>query len=211
MGTVIFTNLETSDFHDPPSGLKNGDQSLLEKLAENGYKTPSSIIDEDLKTLVKLTDSDKKKIKALKEVLMQQKNKDIPFPGWKALDDEHDESKPEIVLVVKSKSGETVAQLSQPLKKGLSRVNWYLNTIEPTVSNTNNKYNYYDVYQMAKPGSYTVSMFKRIGGELTALSEPQAFVVERIRKNTLTNPMADKHDAYYKSIAELTKEIKTLV
>ena len=189
---------------------KNGDRSLLEKLAEKGYKTPSSIIDEDIKTLVKITDSDKKEIKVLKEVLMQQKNKDIPFPGWTALDDERDESKPEIILVVKDKLGETVAQLSQPLKKGFSRVNWSLNTVEPTVSNTNNKYNYYDVYQMAKPGSYTVSMFKRIDGELTALSEPQTFEVERIRKNTLTNPMADKHDAYYKSITQLTKEIKTL-
>ena len=28
MGSAGFTKLETSDFHDPPSGLKIGDQSL---------------------------------------------------------------------------------------------------------------------------------------------------------------------------------------
>ena len=189
---------------------KKGDQSLIEKLAQNGYKTPSSIIDEELKKLVKITGADKKKIQKLKEVLMQQKNKDIPFPGWKALDAERNESKPEIVLVIKNKSGEIIAQLSRPLTKGLSRVNWYLNTIEPTVSNSNSNYNYYDVYQMATPGVYTVSMFKRIDGELTPLAKAQSFEIERIRKNTLINPMAEKHEAYYKSIVELTKKVKTL-
>ena len=189
---------------------KKGDQSLIERLAQKGYKTPSSIIDEDLKKLVKITGTDKKKIQKLKEVLMQQKNKDIPFPGWKALDAERNESKPEIVLLIKNKSDEIIAQLSCPLTKGFSRVNWSLNTIEPTVSNTNSKYNYYDVYQMAKPGSYTVSMYKRIEGELTPLSKAQPFEIERIRKNTLINPMAEKHEAYYKSIVELTKKVKTL-
>ena len=60
---------------------------------------------------------------------------------------------------------------------------------------------------MVSPGIYTVSMFKRVEGVLTDLEQNQQFEVERIRKNTLSNPMASKHEAYYNSIAELTKKV----
>ena len=62
---------------------------------------------------------------------------------------------------------------------------------------------------MAEPGTYSVSMYKRIDGVLTDLNQKQSFEVERIRKNTLTNPLASEHKEYYKSIAALTKKVRT--
>ena len=185
------------------------DPSLLEKLSEAGYKTPNSILKEDLKKLAKKTDIELKKLTKLAKALEDQKSKDIPFPGWKALDAELNESKPEIVLVIKNSSGETVEQLSAPFKKGINRVSWGLNVKLPTAVKATAKNNYSDIWTMAEPGTYTVSMYKRVEGALTDLGLKQQFEVERIRKNTLTNPMASKHKAYYESIAELTKKVRT--
>ena len=123
------------------------------------------------------------------------------------MDAELNESKPEIVLIIKNSKGETVEQLSAPYKKGISRVSWGLNTKLTTAVKASAKRDYSSIQKMAAPGSYTVSMFKRIDGALTDLGQTQPFEVKRIRKNTLTNPMANKHEAYYASIAELTKKV----
>ena len=181
----------------------------IEKLAEAGYKTPNSILQEDIDELVRKTEIEQKKLEKLVEIIENQKSKDIPFPGWEALDGELNESKAEIVLVIKNSQGETIEQLSAPFKKGFNRVNWRLNKKLPTISKTSSKNNYSDIWTMVEPESYSVSMFKRVEGELTPLATKQNFDVERIRKNTLSNPLASKHKDYYKSIAELTKKVRT--
>jgi photosystem II stability/assembly factor-like uncharacterized protein len=186
---------------------KKADRSLLEKLSEAGYKTPNSILDEGLDALAEKTEIEQKKLKKLLKILEDQKSKDIPFPGWEALDAELNESKPEIVLVIKNSNGETVEQLSAPYKKGISRVSWGLNTKLPTAVQASAKRDYSSIQKMAEPGNYTVSMFKRVEGALTDLGQKQPFEVKRIRKSILTNPMASEHEAYYESIAELTKKV----
>ncbi len=187
---------------------KKSDRSLLEKLSKAGYKTPNSILEEDVEELAKTTEIELKKLEKLIKIIEDQKIKDIPFPGWETLDAELNETKPEIVLVIKNSSGATVEQMSAPFKKGLNRVSWGLNVKLPTALRATAKNNYSDIWTIAEPGTYTVSMYKRVDGTLTDLDQKQQFEVERIRKNTLTNPMASKHKAYYESIAALTKKVK---
>ena len=57
-------------------------------------------MDEDIETLAKKTEIEQKKLKKLVNILEDQKSKDT-FPGWEALDAELNESKPEIVLIIK--------------------------------------------------------------------------------------------------------------
>jgi len=186
---------------------EKADRSLLEKLNKAGYKTTNKILEEEIDVLAKKTKIELKKLKKLVKILEDQKTKDIPFPGWEALDDELNESKPEVVLVIKNSDGKTVTQLSAPYKKGITRVSWELNTKLTTAVKASAKRDYSSIQKMVSPGIYTVSMFKRVEGLLTDLEQNQQFEVERIRKNTLSNPMASKHEAYYNSIAELTKKV----
>ena len=186
---------------------EKADRSLLEKLNKAGYKTTNKILEEEIDVLAKKTKIELKKLKKLVKILEDQKTKDIPFPGWEALDDELNESKPEVVLVIKNSDGKTVTQLSAPYKKGITRVSWELNTKLTTAVKASAKRDYRSIQKMVSPGIYTVSMFKRVEGVLTDLEQNQQFEVERIRKNTLSNPMASKHEAYYNSIAELTKKV----
>ena len=186
---------------------EKADRTLLEKLNKAGYKSTNKILEEEISVLAKKTKIELKKLEKLVKVIEDQKTKDIPFPGWEALDDELNESKPEIILVIKNSDGKTVTQLSAPYKKGISRVSWELNTKLTTAVKTSAKRDYSSIQKMVSPGIYTVSMFKRVEGVLTDLEQNQQFEVERIRKNTLSNPMASKHEAYYNSIAELTKNV----
>ena len=103
-----------------------------------------------------------KKLEKLVKVLEDQKTKDIPFPGWKVLDDELDESKPEIILVIKNSDGKTVTQLSAPYKKGISRVSWELDTKLTTAVKTSAKRDYSSIQKMVSPGIYTVLCLKEL-------------------------------------------------
>ena len=182
------------------------DYSVIQKLADAGYKTPQSIMEQDIKSLSRETDIKKKELKELFVILESRKTKDIPFPGWEAYDAELQEIKSNAILVIKNSDGETVDQITGPLKKGVHSVSWGLNTKTPTVSIGSRSR---DIYKQAKPGTYSVILYKRIDGELKLLAGPTSFEVERIRKGMLTNPIADKHEVYSQSIVELTKKVNT--
>ena len=57
------------------------------------------------------------------------------------------------------------------------------------------------------PGTYQVSLYKRVGGDLTELAGPVSLEVERIRESVLTNPLADKHKEYNKALADLNTKV----
>ena len=63
---------------------------------------------------------------------------------------------------------------------------------------------------MSKEGNYTAQLYKRIAGQTVKLSEPILFKVKRIRTNVLTNPLANKTDAYTQKIVALSKELNIM-
>jgi len=182
-----------------PEKLNNG---LLEKLKKAGYLNSESILDEDTKTLAKRADVKKEEIDELKTSLESSKTKDIVFPGWEKLDAEKQESKASAILIVKNSNGEIVTQLQGPLTKGMNQVNWNLMEKTPTLTmNSRNR----DIYKLAEPGSYNITLYQRIEGKLTQIAGPKTLEVERIRKGTLTNPMTHEQTKHEEEIIAFTK------
>ncbi len=178
------------------------DHKLLEKLAKAGYTSTESILDEEVKTLSKKTNSKKSEIEELKTTLVSGRSKNIEFPGWDALDAEKQEEIATAVLHIKNSNGELVSQLYGPLTKGINQVNWNLMTKSPTLTiDSRNR----DIYQLANEGTYSVTLYQRMNGKLTQLANPRTFEVERIRTSTLKNPLADKQIEHNQAIVELTK------
>ena len=144
------------------------------------------------------------------------KTDDIPFPGWEALDKEMNEASSEAVLMITNSSGELVDIVSGPLRKGIHRVSWGLGTSISTTtvvsqsSSTRGRWGRRSAGMVTAvdPGTYQVTLYKRVGGDLTQLSDPVSLEVERIRENILTNPMSDKHSEYNIALAELTKSVR---
>ena len=142
------------------------------------------------------------------------KNSDIPFPGWEALDKELVEPKSEAILMITDNSGNIVDQISGPLRKGTHRVTWGLRTSQATTVNvtsgSENRQRWgrsRGIMTNVNPGTYSATLYKRVGGDLTKLSDPVSITVERIRENVLKNPNADKHEQYNIALAELTTSI----
>jgi photosystem II stability/assembly factor-like uncharacterized protein len=133
---------------------------------------------------------------------------DIDFPGWEALDAEMADPKAEALLVVTDANGNVIDRISAPLKKGLHRLSWDLKKPLTTIVDPESKQKKIRAWRLdVKPGTYLVTLYKRVGGQLTQLAEAQSFKVERIRENILNNPLSNQRDMYVKQLSDLNKSV----
>ncbi len=136
------------------------------------------------------------------------KDGDIPFPGWDALDAEKQEASNESIVIIRDSEGNVVDQLSQSLRAGMNQVNWDLKQPFTTTVNLNSRGDYMGAWRFnVDAGTYTAQLYKRIGGELSQLTEPVSFEVKRIRTNVLSNPLADQTDDYIQDLMALSKAL----
>lgn len=133
---------------------------------------------------------------------------DIDFPGWEALDAEMAEPNAEALLVVTDTNGNVIDRISAPLKKGVHRISWDLKKPLTTIVDPESKQKKISTWRLdVKPGTYLVTLYKRVGGELTQLAEAKSFEVVRIRENILNNPMSDQRDVYVQQLLDLNKSV----
>ncbi len=163
------------------------------------------------------------RVKGEKE--LKKTKKDIPFPGWEALDAEINEDKTSALLRITDLNGAFVAEVSGDYTKGVHRVSWDLRqTMSSAVDIESERSRGRGVQLFVPEGQYSVQLFKKHHGKLSELAQPRNFEVARIRKNVLDNPSAATHEAYAKNLNALlvrvsqmrkkfdtsTKKIKTL-
>ena len=199
---VIFKPRKALQFNQIPGGTSSdGGQTYYAKNPQYGASITYFV--KDAPSSIK---SERKKSEKSK------KDGDIPFPGWEALDKENSEQKNQVIIVVKDKAGEIVTKISGPLKKGMSRVNWNLTSSIPTTINASSRgwRSYGDgIRTQVDPGVYDLFLKKRVNGVVTEIAGPVELEVEKIRSGTLTNPMKDEHDQYYKNLADFSSVVNT--
>ena len=145
----------------------------------------------------------KKSIRQKKEKTLNKENKDIPFPGWEALDAEKNEKKPYVTMVIKDETNTIVTRIRGAYKKGINRLTWNLRKPYKPYIDIDSKNSTTSRYHMSvNPGTYKVSLYEVVDGAVNELGETQSFVVERIRKNTLQNPLPNKEISDYTSQLE---------
>ncbi|HSF14225.1 MAG TPA: glycosyl hydrolase [Vicinamibacteria bacterium] len=119
----------------------------------------------------------------------------IRYPSWDALRAEDRETEPAIFLTVRDGEGNVVRRLEGPESKGFHRVAWDLRFPDsrPTrlkETPPDNPFASPPQGPMVVPGTYEVSLSKRVGGVVTPLGEPQRF--ETVALGTATLPAEDK-------------------
>ena len=112
------------------------------------------------------------------------KGKPVAFPGWDALRAEEDEEKPEIVLTVTDEAGQVVRRITGgeagPAPRGVGpalpagRPDRDRDARARAVGGP-------PAGPLVVPGTFTVSLSKRVGGVVTPLAGPQTFQVESLR------------------------------
>ncbi|MCH9650476.1 MAG: glycosyl hydrolase [Deltaproteobacteria bacterium] len=136
----------------------------------------------------------------------------VSYPSWDALREEDREPEPTIVLTVKDDQGTVVRRLTGPVSAGFHRVAWDLRLPAPDpvsleTLDRSNPFQSFPIGPLALPGTYSVSLAKQVGGEITALGEPQTF--EATPLGTASLPEADRREllAFEKKTARLYRAV----
>ena len=138
----------------------------------------------------------KAKRKASEKKLKKDK-KDIPFPGWEALDAENFEKKPQAILRVTDASGKVLTEITGAYTKGIHRKHWDLRQrLASALDIHSSRDSGTGLRSDVTRGTYYVQLFKKHNGALLQLTPKEAFEVARLRQNVLTNPKAASHNAY---------------
>ncbi|NAY90943.1 glycosyl hydrolase [Muricauda sp. JGD-17] len=145
------------------------------------------------------------KLKTMKEIRTEKEkelNKDgnnIPFPGWDALEEETNQEKPAVVLIVKDSEGKVVNKVDGTNKKGFNRVAWDLSYADRKgipLKSTGGDQNFFASPYLATPGTYSVELYQRVDGRLQQLSTAQTFEVKPLGKGALPSKPITEIDAF---------------
>ena len=138
-----------------------------------------------------------KKARQEKEKELVKSGKEISIPAWQQLEAEDREEAPAIVLTVTDDAGNVVRRITGPVKTGYHRVAWDLrfpapdpasltpppeDPFEPTIQGP-----------LTMPGSYKVSIAKRVDGKLIPIGGSQTFQATPL--GTPTIAVADRKTA----------------
>ncbi|MEO8503623.1 MAG: glycosyl hydrolase [Acidobacteriota bacterium] len=164
-------------------------------LGESYYLAPNPAFGATFTYYLKDSLKTRKKLRQETEKKLVKEGKDLPYPSWDALRAESSEEDPTILMVVTDGQGNVVRKLTGPATSGVHRVAWDLRY--PAVVAASDDGGAGDdsgddgpTGPIAVPGGYNVSLFERLDGKETALSEPQAFKVEAV--STASLPAADQ-------------------
>ena len=140
---------------------------------------------------------------------LEKEGADTPYPGWDEIERERREEPPAIVLTVRDAAGEVARRIDGPVGKGMQRVAWDLRSPAPDAITDRRRADEWEdedrepTGYLVAPGSYTVSLAKRVDGELTELAGPVAFEVVRLREGALTGSSPAETAAFLERAAGL--------
>ena len=136
---------------------------------------------------------------------------DTPFPGWAAIVAEQHEDKPAVVLTVRDAKGNIVRQVEGPVTAGFHRVAWDLRhpEVEPWVAPDKRVPAWrLPAGVLSAPGTYTVSLARRIDGKLEDLGQTETFEVVSIREPALPGSSQQDRVAYSLRVDEMRRAVK---
>lgn len=142
----------------------------------------------------------KKALRKEKENELDKQKSDVPFPGWKVLQEEKWQEKPQIVLEVKDSDGKVVNLVEGKNKAGITRVSWDLSIAPESVIELDDQNRDWEFE--ATPGTYTVTLYKVVDGVVTELAGPESFEVKRLWEETALPPAGNEEIAAFTSELE---------
>ncbi len=117
-----------------------------------------------------------------------ENKQNTPSPGFDALREEELEDAPAIILTVTDSNGDAVSRISGPVEKGFHRVAWDLRypNVAPWTGEEGGDDFFAPAGVLAMPGTYTVSLSRRVDGKETSVGDAKRFEVVPVREATLT-------------------------
>ena len=171
----------------------DGDDRFVAKNPEHGATFTYYLKDSLLTAKEKRQEADKKAVE----------DKKYPkYPSWEAVEAENQEAEPAVYIEVRDSEGDIIKRVDGKTKKGLHRLTWdmkYASTNPLTEKDSKNN------GLMALPGSYTATLFKRVGTEVTPLSEPVSFELAAIVEGALEGATPQEMEVYGSAVSDAQK------
>jgi photosystem II stability/assembly factor-like uncharacterized protein len=143
-----------------------------------------------------------------KEKDREKQNQNVTFADWNDIVAEQREDGPAILFTVKDASGSVVRQIEGPVEAGFHRVAWNLRY--PALDAWAPKEDPEDEGHegdgvLVVPGTYSVTMQKRVDGVVSDLGQRQTFEVVSIREPTLPGSTQEQRVIFETQIDELIR------
>ena len=142
------------------------------------------------------------------EEKLEAENEDVKFGSWDHIISEKREDEPAIVLIVTDSDGDVVRQITGPVEAGFHRVAWDLRypAVDAWVPKDQLAPQWDPIAGvLVAPGSFTVSMHRRVDGVLTDLGQTQSFEVVSIREPTLPGSTQEQRVVFENQVEELRR------
>ena len=148
------------------------------------------------------------KIKSLKDTRKTKEKNNTDFPGWEALEKEKNQDGPVILLMIKDANGNLVNTVKGTNKKGFNRVNWRLNYPDKRgerLAQRDDGFGGGNI--MATPGTYTVTLVKRVDGVTTTLQGPKEFKVVPMYDGALPRKSFEEINQFRKEVFAFQQDL----
>ena len=149
----------------------------------------------------------KKQRQAAEKKLIKE-GKDIPFPGYEALDAETREKGAQVLIAIHDNEGNIVRYLRKPASKGTHRIAWDLRHVSTRAiapSGSGDGQSTSPAGPMATPGKYYATLAIEQDGVTTSTGETVHFEVAPIREGTLKGVSYAEFDAFRKELDALRR------
>ncbi|GEA11413.1 sialidase family protein [Alteromonas sp. KUL49] len=131
------------------------------------------------------------------------------YPSWEAIEAENQEAKPAVYFEIRDADGAFVNRIEGSTKSGLHRVTWDMKYAKTTPVTGAEGSSWFSSTMTALPGTYTATMFKRVGTEITQLTTPVEFVLESIYEGALEGASKEEMMAFGDAVAKAHKRSTT--
>lgn len=115
------------------------------------------------------------------------------YPAWEDIEAENLEAKPAVYLEVYDANGDFVNRVAAETKKGLHRVTWDMTHVKGSAISGQEASPWHPLGRglMATPGKYSAALYKRVGSEVTKLTDAVEFELTPIYEPALASSMTE--------------------
>jgi len=142
---------------------------------------------------------------------IEKQGGDTPYPSWETLRAEDREDEPAIIFTINDAQGNVVRRMTGPSSAGLHRVAWDLRYPAPDPAQLTppqgSLFSSAPMGPLVVPGTYTVTLAKRVNGVVTPLGPPQGFTVKALENSPELATDRAGVLAFQRETAELSRAV----
>lgn len=131
--------------------------------------------------------------------------KDIPFPGWDAVEKERRTPEPSVVLVIRDADNQFITSINAANSKGFHRLAWDLRKPSSMAMRTGR--NWSPGGPMVAPGNYSATLYLIQDGKYEKLSDSQNFEVKALQRSSLKGSSPAETATFWGEIEEVIRMV----